>query len=259
MSNSNKIRSAVSIVTMFVSIAGVATTAILAVKAMPEAQGLYDELMATNEEPTKLEIVKKVAPAYIPAAVSGVLTVGCIVATTVLNRKTQASLASAYALLNHNYQRYRGTVKKFFGEEADQKVIDEIVKTECRPEPITSATGWGVDSLDFDVVEEKRLFYDSYSERYFESTISKVLQAEYHLNRNFMLSGGVPVNMFYEFLGLEPVSDGDINGWDCEGGIYWIDFDHRTVLLEQEGNLECHVIDFVFTPWPAAEDYMAVR
>lgn len=257
--NKNNLRSAVSVVTMCVSIAGVITTAVLTAKATPKAEALLKELKQENPEPTTMETVKKVAPAYIPAAVSGALTIGCIVATTVLSRKNQASLASAYALLNHNYQRYRNTVKKLFGEEADQKVIDEIVKSECHPEPLTSATGWSTDTLDFDIIEEKRLFYDSYSERYFESTISKVLQAEYHLNRNFALSGGVPVNMFYEFLGLEPVTDGDINGWDCEGGIYWVDFDHRTVHLEQEGNLECHVIDFVFTPWPAAEDYMTVR
>lgn len=36
-----------------------------------------------------------------------------------------------------------------------------------------------VDEVD----EEKRLFYDMYSATYFESTLSKVLQAQYHLNR----------------------------------------------------------------------------
>ena len=49
--------------------------------------------------------------------------------------------------------------------------------------------GW--NSLDFDEhdPDENRLFYDEYSRRYFESSVSRVLQAEYHLNRNFVMSG----------------------------------------------------------------------
>lgn len=259
MSKSDKVRSVVTIMTMCVSMAGVVATAVLTAKATPKAEKLLKELKDENPEPTTLETVKKVAPAYIPAAVSGTLTIACIAATTILNRKSQASLASAYALLNHNYQRYRDHVKKIFGEDADQKVVDSIVKEECKSKPLYSTTGWGVDTLDFNVQEEKRLFYDSYSERYFESTIGRVLQAEYHLNRNFALGGNVSVNMFYDFLGLEPVKDGDVNRWDVDGGIMWVDFNHRTVMLEEDGNLECNVIDFVFTPWPGDEDYMRLR
>ena len=257
--NKNQIRSAVTILTMCVSIAGVVTTAVLTAKAAPKAEKLKKELKEENPEPTAIETVKKVAPAYIPAAVSGTLTVACIVTTTILNRRSQASLASAYALLNHNYQRYRDHVKKIFGEDADQKVVDSIIKEECKVVPLYSTTFWGLESLDFDVDEEKRLFYDSYSERYFESTIGRVLQAEYHLNRNYILGGGASVNEFYEFLGLEPIPDGDHVGWDYEGGLAWVDFNHRTVVLEEDGNLECNVIDFVYTPWKANEDYMARR
>ena len=259
MTKSDKFRSVVSILTMCVSMAGVVTTAVLTAKATPKAEQLLKELKDENPEPTTMETIKKIAPAYIPAAASGVLTIACIAATTVLNRKTQASLASACILWRHNYDRYRDHVKKIFGEDADQKVIDSIIKEECKDIKLSSTTGWSTDTLDFDVDEEKRLFYDSYSERYFESTISRVLQAEYHLNRNFSIGGNVSVNMFYDFLGLEPVENGDINGWDADGGIVWVDFNHRTVVLEEDGNLECNVIDFVFTPWPGAEDYMRLR
>lgn len=262
MKNAVKVQSVISIVTVGVSIAGVITTAILASKAAPKAQKRLDDLKHDTPEPTKLEVIKAVAPAYSAAAVSGSLTIACIIGTSLLNRKSQASLASAYALLNHNYQRYRQTVKKIFGEDADQKVMNEIVTSECTNPPIYSMTGWGEGSLDFDAPEETLLFYDSYSERYFNSTISHVLQAEYHLNRNFCLGGDVSVNMFYEFLGLDPIIGGDKFVWDISGGIGWIDFNHRTVKLEPDGNLEClecHVIDFEFSPWIESEDYMKLR
>ena len=259
MSKSDKVRSVVTILTMCVSMAGVVATAVLTAKATPKAEKLLKELKDENPEPTTLETVKKVAPAYIPAAVSGTLTIACIAATTILNRKSQASLASAYALLRHNYDRYRNHVKKIFGEDADQKVIDSIIKEECKAPPLYSSTCFGKDTLDFDIDEEKRLFYDSYSERYFESTIGRVLQAEYHLNRNYILGGGACLNEFYGFLGLEPIPTGDQLGWDFDGGLQWVDFNHRTVVLEENGNLECLVIDFVFDPWEANEDYMARR
>lgn len=259
MSKSDRIRSIASIFTMCASIVGVVSTAVLTAKSTPKAEEILKDLKKENPDATALDIAKKMVPAYLPAIASGTVTIGCIIATTVLNKKNQISLASAYAILSHNYQRYRGSVKKLFGEDADQKVIDDIVISDCKESHMTSTTGWSAESLEFDINEEKLLFFDSYSERYFNATLSQVLQAEYHLNRNFTLGFNVPVNMFYEFLGLDPIEDGDLKGWDREGGIEWIDFDHRTVKLEDNGNLECHIIDFVFTPWLAAEDYMGKR
>ena len=95
--------------------------------------------------------------------------------------------------------------------------------------------------------EVSRTFYDSFSQRYFESTIEKVIQAEYHLNRNFMFAGVIPLNDFYEFLGLEKTELGDAVGWsNCNGDIYWIDFDHHRLTLDD--GMEIYVIDMVFEP-----------
>ena len=265
MSKSDRIRSIASIFTMCASIVGVVSTAVLTAKSTPKAEEILKDLKKENPDATTLDVAKKMVPAYLPAIASGTVTIGCIIATTVLNKKNQISLASAYGILNHNYQRYRDSVKKLFGEDADQKVVDSIIKEECKEIELSSTTGWGTDTLDFDVDEEKRLFYDSYSERYFESTVGRVLQAEYHLNRNYIFGSGACLNEFYEFLGLEPIPTGDQLGWDFEGGLQWVDFNHRTVILEEDGNLECLVIDFVFDPWPAwwktarPEDYMEKR
>lgn len=86
---------------------------------------------------------------------------------------------------------------------------------------ITSYGFASSSSLEFeDADEEPRLFYDSFSNRYFQATFSQVLQAEYHLNRNFALMGGfVPLNMFYEFLGIEPKQDFAGLGWWVDDGL----------------------------------------
>ena len=75
----------------------------------------------------------------------------------------------------------------------------------------------------------------------------KVIQAEYHLNRNFMFAGVIPLNDFYEFLGLEKTELGDAVGWSsCNGDIYWIDFNHHRLTLDD--GMEIYVIDMVFEP-----------
>ena len=78
----------------------------------------------------------------------------------------------------------------------------------------------------------------------------------YHLNRNFVISGHLPVNDFYEMLGLSAIDGGDYVGWNCDDGLYWIDFNHRKTVLDD--GLEVYVIEMVWTPdtnWCDEEDF----
>ena len=71
-------------------------------------------------------------------------------------------------------------------------------------------------------------FYESISERYFEATMEQVLDAEYHLNRNYSLGKEVTLNDFYGFLGIPEIETGDMLGWNfMDESMYWIDFNHR--------------------------------
>lgn len=55
------------------------------------------------------------------------------------------------------------------------------------------------------------------------------------------------INDFYEFLGLEKTKLGDAVGWSsCNGDIYWIDFNHHRLTLDD--GMEIYVIDMVFEP-----------
>lgn len=88
--------------------AGVVVTAVLAVKATPKADSLIKADSRRNHDgdpyaATKLEAVKSCWKCYIPAAATGVATIICIFGANTLNKKQQASLASAYALVNRSY------------------------------------------------------------------------------------------------------------------------------------------------------------
>ena len=265
--------------------AGVVATAVLAVKATPKADSLIkaDSRRNHDSDPyaaTKLEAVKSCWKCYIPAAATGVATIICIFGANTLNKKQQASLASAYALVNRSYSDYKHKLKELYGEDAHKKIMESIAAEKSSMPPITATGGFSNSSLEFedaneeqrlfydsfsnsslefeDANEEQRLFYDSFSKRYFQATISQVLQAEYHINRNMVLGAFVTLNDFYDFLGISHVEGGDVVGWLLSDSMYWIDFDNSKAMVDDgpNGEIPCYVVDAEFGPQPeSAWDY----
>ena len=224
-----------------IGMVGVAATAVTAVKATPKALILLEaEKKKKGEELTKIETIKVAGPAYIPSIIIGVSTITCIFGANYLNKQQQAALTSAYALLDRSYREYRNKVKELYGES---EVQTEIAKDHYNEEDIPEDDG-------------KELFYDTYSKRYFRSTIEEVQRAEYYLNRNIAMRDYAYLNEFYEMLGLEPI-EAEL-GWSSVGNIEgywrtWIDFTHELVTMDD--GLECHVIMFQKDPYLNFEDY----
>ena len=235
---------------------GVVATSVLAVKATPKAVDIIRAREGIDHEgnyygPTKLEVVQLTWKCYIPAALVGLSTIACIFGANVLNKRNQASLASAYALLRESYQQYRKAANTVYGEDADSKIIAEVAKKKY-----ISADGCYIHNPDSD--SEELLFYDSFSQRYFTSTMSSVLNAQYHVNRNFTLRGWSNLNELYDFLGLEEHSGGDVIGWSADemlecGLTPWIDFEN--CLVEIDDGLECYIISTLFEPTVLDSDY----
>ena len=224
--------------------AGVVTTAVLAVKATPKAVRLLEEAKKEKgEDLTKLEVIKVAGPSYIPAAISGVSTIACIFGANIFNKRHQASLASAYALLDNSYKEYKKKVTELYGENAHKDVISEIAKDNYEPD---------------DVEDDRLLFYDEFSGRYFRSTMADVLEAEYEVNHLLAQDAGVYLNEFYDLLGLETVDYGDHLGWSSfelvETYWYcWVEFEHTKVTMDD--GMECYVITMLKEPTFDFENY----
>jgi hypothetical protein len=229
---------------------GVVATSVMAVKVTPKAVDLIraDSRQNHDGDPyayTKLEAVQSCWQCYIPAALVGLSTITCIVGINALNKRNQASLTSAYALLSESYQRYRKSANTVYGEDADSKIKAQMAK-----DTYVSADGYSVYSADLDLESEKILCYDLFSQRYFTATMAAVLNAQYHVNRNLCLRGDTTINEFYEFLGIEPINHGDEIGWSMdeflEGGIMWLDFENSQSVLDD--GMECCVISALWDP-----------
>ena len=99
-------RTASTILTGLGSIGVVATT-ITTVKATPKTLRLIEEAeKEKGEKLTKWETVKIASPSYISTAGLCLSMMACIIGAEVLNQK-QASLLSAYILLDQSYKDYR--------------------------------------------------------------------------------------------------------------------------------------------------------
>lgn len=196
---------------------GVVATAVTAIKATPKALERLEEVKEQKgEDLTNFEVIRTVSPVYIPTLLIGASTIACIFGANVLNKRHQASLMSAYAVLNTSYKEYKNKVIEMLGEDAEQEIEDEIMKDNLGEAPKAEVT---------------HLFYDVYSDRYFESTLHKVQAAEYQLNRHLISHDYVLLNDWYEFLGLEQKAEYEKLGWSTFMNFdtyweSWIDFTH---------------------------------
>lgn len=224
--------------------AGVVATSVMAAKATPKAMKLIEaKKEEKGEKLTVLETIETAGMTYVPTVITGAATIACIFGANVLNQRKQAALMSAYALLDNSYKEYKKKVDELYGEGSDQEIRDELAKDKYE---------------HVEVNDGKRLFYDEFSERYFEATTEDVLKAEYELNRMLAQDSGIFLNEFYELLGLEPVNYGDYLGWSAfelvETYWYcWVEFDHRKVVMDD--GLECTIISMQFEPTFDFENY----
>ena len=231
-----------------IGIAGMITTTVMAVRATPKALELIDEgklERADNDEnfiydstplPVK-DIIKLTWRCYIPAAVTGCLSVSCLIGASSVNVRRNAALATAYTLSETALKEYRGKVVEVIGDKKEQAVRDAVAKDKIDQNPVTSREI---------IVTEKgnTLCYDVTSGRYFKSDIDKLKKIENELNRQMRDDMYISLNEFYYEIGLNPTSIGDDLGWSIDNGYIDLNFSSQ---LTDDGT-PCLVIDYQVAP-----------
>lgn len=199
-----------------IGIAGMVTTVVLAVKATPKALQLIEgEKHETEvEKLTPIEVIKVAWKPYIPAAITGVSSIACMIGATSVNASRNAALAAAYKLSETALVEYREKVIETIGEKKEQVVRDKVDEERIKKHPVEKSeiiiTGKG-----------KTLFFDASSGRYFESDRDKIQKVENELNKRMLqeMFGEVSLNEFYDEIGLDRIDIGDDIGWNAENTI----------------------------------------
>lgn len=222
-----------------IGIAGMITTTVMAVRATPKALILIEERKEEigAEKLEAMDMVKTTWACYIPAAITGTLSVACLIGASSVNARRNAALATAYTLSESALKDYQGKVIEMFGEKKNEAVKDAVAKDKVEKNPVITREV---------IITEKgnTLCYDAISGRYFKSDIEKIKKAECELNRQMLDDMYVSLNDFYYEIGLDSVKLGDELGWNVDSGYIDLSFSSQ---LASDGT-PCLVIDYSVAP-----------
>lgn len=222
-----------------IGIAGMITTTVMAVRATPKALVLLEKKKEEEnvKKLTPVETVKTTWTCYIPAAITGTISVACLIGASSVSARRNAALATAYTLSTDAFKDYRSKVVETIGEKKEQSVRDAVAKEKIEKNPVTSREVILTD-------KGETLCYDALSGRYFKSDIEKIRKAVNNLNCRMRYEMYISLNEFYSELDLETTRLGDELGWNIDDGYIEPSFSSQ---LAVDGT-PCLVIDYLCAP-----------
>lgn len=222
-----------------IGIAGMVTAAVMAVKATPKALTLIEEKKTEDETEklTPVDTVKVAWKPYIPAAITGTLSVACLIGASSVNVRRNAALATAYTLSESALKEYQDKVIETIGEKKEQTVREAVAKDRLERTPMVNKEV---------IITEKgnTICLDYVSGRYFKSDIDTIKRAVNELNRRMRDEMYISLNDFYYEIGLTSTGLGDELGWNIDKG--YIDPDFSSQLAED--GTPCLVISYLVEP-----------
>lgn len=202
-----------------IGIAGMVTTTVMAVRATPKALRLIDnaKLKKANEANipyeghnlSKAEIIKVTWKCYIPVAITGGLSIACLIGASSVNVRRNAALATAYSIAETSLKEYQSKVVETIGEKKEQTIRDAVAQDKIDTHPKK-------ESEIILVGDGETICYDVISGRYFKSKIEKIKKAVNDLNLRMRDEMYISLNEFYYEIGLPTIKIGDDLGWNID-------------------------------------------
>lgn len=222
-----------------IGIAGMITTTILAVKATPKAIKLIEaEKQAKHVDAlSPVDTVKTVWKCYIPAVMTGVSSIACLIGSNAINAKRNAALTTVYTLSEMARNEYKEKVIETIGEKKERTIKEKVDAERIKKDPVSKKEV---------IITEKgtTLCYDHVFGRYFKSDIDIINRAMNKINREIVINMYASLNDFYAELGLSPVEMGYDLGWNIDDGTIEIEPSSQ---LADDGT-PCLVIDYNISP-----------
>lgn len=194
-------------------VSGVVTTSYLTSKAAFAAAEVirkHEEIHGTMQDPKERfkDRTKQVWRLYIPASISGAVTIGCIVGASRTNSKRATAAFTAYSVTERAFNEYREKVAEQIGKGKEQKIRDEVAQDEVNKHPLTREVilaGSG-----------EVLCYELFTGRYLKSDMESLRKAENRINSLINSTRYVTLDEFYDLIGLDHTSVSNVIGWDSD-------------------------------------------
>jgi hypothetical protein len=223
----------------YLSVAGVLSTTILAVKATPKALKSLETATKVDNLGEKLspkQVVKYTWRHYTPAAMSGIFTISCIVGANHISARRNAAIMTVYTIAETTLKEYQAKVKEHVGDVKAKQFKDDIVKEHLLDTPMATSqvhiTGMG-----------ETLCYDSFTGRYFKSDMEAIRRAQNDINAKIISDMYASHNDFYALIGLERTKYGEELGWNVDN-LLDIEFSSH---LASDGK-PCLCLEYVSSP-----------
>lgn len=248
-----------------IGIAGMITTAVMAVRATPKALALMDDevryRIKNNEQDDDenidglvkvsddkngewghyrlpaIDLIKTCWRCYIPATVTGTMSVICLIGASSVNLRRNAAIATAYSLSETALKEYQDKVVEVIGSKKEQDIRDSIAKDKIADKPVASREVYLTN-------KGNTLCIDVLSSRYFKIDIDLLKRAVNDLNRRMRDEMFISLNDFYYEIGLDGIKLGDDLGWNIDRG--YIDITFSSQLTEDD--TPCLVVDYSVMP-----------
>lgn len=220
-------------------IAGMITSSVLAVKATPKALELLEK---EKEEQNKKglsakEVIKSTWKCYIPAVVTGTISICCLIGARAADNRRNAVLLAAYSLSESTLKEYKNKLVDVVGEEKKEEIFKLVAQDKIDKDPV-------INNEVIITSGGETLCYDSLSGRYFKSDIEKIKHAVNILNKQMMDEMYVYLNDFYCEIGLSCVDIGDDLGWRIDDELIDLYFSSH---ITSDGT-PCVVINYTNPP-----------
>lgn len=199
-----------------VGVAGSIGSVILATRATFQAAELFHDLRkhpdfeedrwAATSPRTKAKMVWSL---YIPTATVMACTVTSIVFANRIGTRRAAALAAAYTISEKAFDEYKEKVKERLGESKEQKVRDEIAQDQVTKNPLGDREVIIATSGD-------QLFYETYTGRYFKSSMEEVKKAVNDTNYQLIQEMYASLGDFQRRVGLPMTDTSEEVGWTVD-------------------------------------------
>lgn len=248
-----------------IGVVGMVTTVVLAVKATPkaleqihEAEGekTYEHIHNINpgadwedesiSKLTPIETVKATWKTYLPAAITGAVSVACIIGANSVNAKRNAALAATCQLTASTLAEYKKVVNDTVDEETKEVIKEKVVKEKLKNNPVIQKDEQELREQELVLDNAHHLCYDAGGNAYFRSDEQTIRAAINRLNSR--MNGGEPyvsLNDLYSELDVRGTDVGELLGWNLyRDGIIEPDFGSQ---IASNGE-PCIVLSYLVAP-----------
>lgn len=186
----NGIKKAMPIVLAVTGSVGVIATSVLVAKETPKTNKKLEKVV---EDDKKKKLFKKgtiIVKSYWPAILCGVGTIGSIVASTIISKRTEASLIATATVLSQGWNKYKYKIKELLGPEVNDKITNAIAQDEYKLEEKKDKPN------NVNNVNNKNLYYEEHL-GFFECDPVKFMSALNDLNQRLHVPDADVQGTFY--------------------------------------------------------------